>query len=79
MLCYEFDDYNTATDRVLFFLICYSICGWAISKSRVATAQGKQGIWLSLFPDRENTGNLGTTQGKFGQQGIFQISLKMKF
>ena len=25
---------------------------------RVATAQGKQGIWLSTFPDRENTGNL---------------------
>ena len=39
---------------------------------RVATAQGKQGIWLSLFPDRENTENLGTTQG------IFQISLKME-
>ena len=29
-------------------------------------AQGKQGIWLSAFPDRENTGNLGTIQGKFG-------------
>ena len=26
--------------------------------SRVATAQGKQGIWLLTFPDRENTGNL---------------------
>ena len=25
---------------------------------RVATAQGKQGIWKSVFPDRENTGNL---------------------
>ena len=25
---------------------------------RVATAQGKQGIWLLTFPDRENTGNL---------------------
>ena len=25
---------------------------------RVATAQGKQGIWFLLFPDRENTGNL---------------------
>ena len=40
---------------------------------RVATAQGKQGIWLSLFPDRENTGNLGTTQG------IFPTILKMKY
>ena len=26
--------------------------------ARVATAQGKQGIWLLTFPDRENTGNL---------------------
>ena len=26
--------------------------------NRVATAQGKQGIWLLTFPDRENTGNL---------------------
>ena len=33
-------------------------------KVRVATAQGKQGIWFLLFPDRENTGNLVLTQGK---------------
>ena len=43
--------------------------------TRVATAQGKQGIWLLTFPDRENTGNLVNlifytwkivaTQGKF--------------
>ena len=42
---------------------------------RVATAQGKRGIWLLTFPDRENTGNLVNlifytgkivaTQGKF--------------
>ena len=32
--------------------------------NRVATAQGKQGIWFLLFPDRENTGNLILTQGK---------------
>ena len=32
--------------------------------TRVATAQGKQGIWLLLFPDRENTGNFALTQGK---------------
>ena len=25
---------------------------------RVAMAQGKQGIWMFIFPDRENTGNL---------------------
>ena len=36
---------------------------------RVATAQGKQGIWLSNFPDGENTENLGTTLGKFWQDG----------
>ena len=44
-------------------------------KCRVAMAQGKQGIWLLTFPDRENTGNLVNlifytgkivaTQGKF--------------
>ena len=33
--------------------------------NRVATAQGKQGIWFLLFPDRENTGNFVVTQGKF--------------
>ena len=33
-------------------------------KNRVATAQGKQGIWFLLFPDRENTGNFVVTQGK---------------
>ena len=32
---------------------------------RVATEQGKQGIWFLLFPDRENTGNFVVTQGKF--------------
>ena len=32
---------------------------------RVATAQGKQGIWFSIFPDRENTGKILETQGKF--------------
>ena len=26
--------------------------------NRVATTQGKQGIWMYIFPDRENTGNL---------------------
>ena len=32
---------------------------------RVATAQGKQGIWFLLFPDSENTGNFVVTWGKF--------------
>ena len=31
---------------------------------RVATTQGKQGIWFLLFPDRENTGNFAVTAGK---------------
>ena len=30
---------------------------------RVATVQGKQGIWFLLFPDRDNTGNFALTQG----------------
>ena len=40
---------------------------WRPSVHRVATAQGKQGIWFLLFPDRENTGNFVITQGKFLQ------------
>ena len=38
-----------------------------IIRTRVATVQGKQGIWMLTFPDRENTGNLVNlilTQGK---------------
>ena len=35
-----------------------------VTLTRVATAQGKQGIWFLLFPDKENTGNLVLTQGK---------------
>ena len=40
-------------------------CYIHLTVSRVATAQGKQGIWFLLFPDRENTGNFIVTQGKF--------------
>ena len=36
---------------------------------RVATAQGKQGIWFLLFPDRENTGNFALAQGKILRLG----------
>ena len=36
---------------------------------RVAMAQGKQGIWFLLFPDRENTGNFALTQGKILNTG----------
>ena len=45
--------------------------GLKVQYIRVAMAQGKQGIWLTIFPDRENTGNLGTTQEKFGQHREF--------
>ena len=55
--------------------ICLEWTYFLISIIRVATAQGKQGIWLLTFPDRENTGNLVNlifytgkivaTQGKF--------------
>ena len=41
-----------------------------LESNRVATAQGKQGIWMLIFPDRENTGNLVIlifTQGKLWQ------------
>ena len=44
----------------------------AVSHSvRVATAQGKQGIWFLLFPDRENTGNFVVAQSKFLRQENF--------
>ena len=52
-----------------------AVAGFFAMYHRVATAQGKQGIWLLTFPDRENTGNLVNfifytwkivpTQGKF--------------
>ena len=38
---------------------------------RVATAQGKQGIWLLLFTDRENTGNFVLTRKKLLTQGKY--------
>ena len=50
---------------------------------RVATAQGKQGIWLSLFPDRENrefrynTGKIWTTRNfsNFPKNEVFYSKL----
>ena len=47
--------------------LCWAKPGTVVrggSLVRVATAQGKQGIWFLLFPDRENTGNFVLTQGK---------------
>ena len=38
---------------------------------RVATTQGKQGIWFLLFPDRENTGNLVLTFSRQGKHREF--------
>ena len=56
--------HSSTADHVLFFYL-----------GRVAMAQGKQGIWMLTFPDRENTGNsvnlifytgkILATQGKF--------------
>ena len=46
----------------------------------MATAQGKQGIWFLLFPDRENTGNLVVTLGKFlrHRENIFDCIYQCK-
>ena len=62
----------------MFLNLSFQMCYHCII-IRVATAQGKQGIWRSIFPDRETqgicqktlkihfyTGNLTPTQGKFG-------------
>ena len=47
-----------------FLLVISWVQVHCISLFRVATAQGKQGIWFLLFPDRENTGNFALAQGK---------------
>ena len=55
---------------ILVFFFDLLSCPHRQSQSRVATAQGKQGIWLLTFPDRENRGNLVNlffTQGKWCQ------------
>ena len=46
----------------------------------MATAQGKQGIWFLLFPDRENTGNFVLTQGKICQhrENIWTVIINIK-
>ena len=55
--------------------------------NRVATAQGKQGIWFLLFPDRENrefcfdTGKNSETQGKYfcvTQGKYLTVNIKIK-
>ena len=68
VMCDWFQDKNNYFTQIL---VKKAVGG----KFRVATAQGKQGIWLLTFPDRENTGNLVNlvfytgkivpTQGKF--------------
>ena len=47
----------------MLYLLLY-LCIYSLADYRVATAQGKQGIWFLLFPDRENTGNFALAQGK---------------
>ena len=45
--------------------VCWKMVAYQTAADfRVATAQGKQGIWFLLFPDRENIGNFAVTQGK---------------
>ena len=50
-------------------IMCHTIISKGTGEIRVATAQGRQSIWLSNFPDREKTGNLRNLRkhGKFGQ------------
>ena len=43
---------------------------------RVATAQGKQGIWMLTFPDRESTGNLVNF---FTQEALWQHRENLEF
>ena len=47
---------------------------------RVATVQGKQGIWFLLFSDRENTGNFAVTQAKFckHRENIFTMIINAR-
>ena len=44
------------------------------SNCRVATTQGKQGIWFSIFPDRENTGNFAVTRKILETQGKYILT-----
>ena len=62
----EFSIYTGST-WLLSVLLIFEPHANMFSRSflRVATSQGKQGIWVLLFPDRENTGNFVVTQGKF--------------
>ena len=50
--------------RVILLSLIVNIVTAATTIFRVATVQGKQGIWFLLFPDRQSTGNLVLTQGK---------------
>ena len=47
------------------FTIFHCISDPNLYLDKVAMAQGKQGIWFLLFPDRESTGNFVVTQEKF--------------
>ena len=49
-----------------------------LGKSRVPTAQGKQGKWPKKIPVMENTGNLAKTQGILFAQVVNYLILKVK-
>ena len=51
---------------VSYYLIERGIMSWSLKEvavddlfccNRIATAQEKQGIWMLIFPDKENAGN----------------------
>ena len=50
---------DSAVSSSMYFVTHQHSCSFnPLANHRVATAQGKQGIWLLTFPDRENTRNL---------------------
>ena len=49
---------NLKSSKIVFKILNSKPLLIYVFSIRVATAQGKQGIWLLTFPDRENTGNL---------------------
>ena len=67
-MCVKLGHYFYCVNGVMVMVVGYDTCFPTVARTfqhsigpdsrRVATAQGKQGIWLLTFPDRENTGNL---------------------
>ena len=74
--------------RDITFLVCLTLSGESASSTwvpyhfdRVATVQRKQGIWMFIFPDRENTANLPKYlyMGNFPQKAEILKVLKINF